>query len=84
MNTTLSKTNSNTPLIESEPNIPALLYRRGSPPQCTNIECLSKLQCYAYPDGWQIGIWAEGIHIRVLLADILKLVGFMEKSLESE
>ena len=68
----LTQTNSGNPLFETE--AAALLYRRGTPPKGINIECSAKLQCYAYPEGCQIGIWAEGIHIRVRLSDISALV----------
>ncbi|MDR2044874.1 MAG: hypothetical protein LBQ15_11050 [Clostridium sp.] len=71
--TVTKTTESGTPLFETE--APALLYRRGAPPKCVNIETTATLQFYAYPNGEsQIGIWAEGVHVRVPLADLSALV----------
>jgi hypothetical protein len=52
----------------------ATFYRRGNPIRNTNIDCMAQIECYTYPDGYVVGIWAEGMHIRVPLADIAAVV----------
>lgn len=69
---TMKTTDAGTLLFETE--VPATLYRRGNPKKCTNIDCAATLQCYARPGEEVIGIWAEGIHIRVNASDIVGLL----------
>ena len=77
----MSQTNSGCTIFTTNTQN-ALLYRRGSPKKCTNISCSAEIECFAHSDGFVIGIWTEGIHIRVPLADIAAVVDAANKTLK--
>ena len=60
----------------------ALLYRRGSPPRCTNIECEARIELD--PASGTLGIWAEGIHIRVPWTAVEKLAEYLPMAKEHD
>jgi len=52
----------------------ALLYQRGSIKKCTNIFCPATIEVVVQPTGATVGVWARGVHVTVLLDDVLAVV----------